>query len=73
MDDLNSLLDSHFLQEVTSKNLSEITFLTNPKSLLDVIELSWEFRQHAANMLADTTYVVIFGMTGKISKPALPT
>ena len=36
--DLNTLLDSHFLQEGEPRNLSEIKFLANPRSLLDIIE-----------------------------------
>ena len=38
MNGLNSLFDSHFLQEGAPRNLSEIKFLANPRSLLEVIE-----------------------------------
>ena len=38
MNGLNPLLDSHFLQEGAPRNLPEIKFLANPRSLLDVIE-----------------------------------
>ena len=38
MNGLNSLLDSRFLQESAHRNLSEINFLANSRSLLDVIE-----------------------------------
>ena len=38
MNGLNSLLDSHFLQEGVPRNVSEIKILANPRSLLDVIE-----------------------------------
>ena len=37
MNGLNSVFDSHFLQEVAPRNLSEIKFRANPKSLLDII------------------------------------
>ena len=35
---LNTIFDSHFLQEGAHRNLSEIKILANPRSLLDVIE-----------------------------------
>ena len=36
--------------------------------LIMIDELSWEFRRHVADMSADTTDVVIFGTTGKMSR-----
>ena len=38
MNGLNPLLDSDFLQECAPRNPSEIKFLANLRSLLDVIE-----------------------------------
>ena len=38
MNGLNTIFDSHFLQEGAPRNLSEIAILANPRSLLDVIE-----------------------------------
>ena len=38
MNHLNPLLHSHFYQESALRNLSEMKFLANPRSLLDIIE-----------------------------------